>query len=121
MSEKINRENRDGQSMKPRFGPGSIQSEIPKSAFDLEYATQWRRGVLYLHDKGIEFSFIRENPRYEVKTYKYKKTPELFKALAEFYEQVEREKAYFAELDKKDKKAIDVKPLPSFEEGEALA
>lgn len=120
MSERLNEKTTE-KTVHPRvFGPGS-QSEIPKSAFDIEYSTQWRREVLYLHDKGIEFSYVRDNPRYDVKTYKYKKTPELFKALADFYEQVIREKAFFAELEKRDKKALEVKPLPELEGGEALA
>jgi len=51
--------------------------------FDKEYGTQWSVEVEYLSTKGINPVFIKRNC--QIRTYKYVKTDELFKALAEFY------------------------------------
>ena len=61
---------------------------IPKQVFDKEYSTQWRREVDFLADKGIDYVYAKRHHKYPVTKYKYKKTPELFLALTEFYKQV---------------------------------
>ena len=68
--------------------------DIPKQAFDKEYSTQWRREVKFLENKGISYTYAKRNPKYNVVKYKYTKTPELFLALAEFYNQVRIEKFF---------------------------
>jgi hypothetical protein len=51
--------------------------------FDKEYSTQFRKEVEFLHEKGIRYEFVKDVSG--ITTYKYKKTVELFSALAEFY------------------------------------
>ena len=51
--------------------------------YDKEYSTQYTPEKLYLEQHGIYPSFIKVVN--EVTTYKYTKTPTLFKALALFY------------------------------------
>ena len=50
---------------------------------DMEYATQYIPEKQFLWDHGVKPTFIKVIN--EVTTYKYKKTPELFKALMVFY------------------------------------
>ena len=64
---------------------------IPKYVFDKEYSTQWRREVKFLEDKGINYTYAKKHYKYPIIKYKYTKTPELFVALAEFYNQVRNE------------------------------
>ena len=68
-----------------------INKEIPKNVFDKEYSTQWRREVKFLEDKGINYTYAKRHVKYPIIKYKYTKTPELFLALAEFYNQVRNE------------------------------
>ena len=72
----------------------STRESIPNKAFDSEYMTEWVREVKFLADKGIKYTFVKKTPEYNIKQYKYTKTPELFVALAEFYYQTANEKAY---------------------------
>lgn len=65
---------------------------IPKNCFDMEYATQWKREVEYLYTRGIKPTFTKRDKEYGVVTYKYKKTKELFAALAVLYDTIETEK-----------------------------
>ena len=58
---------------------------IPKKEFDCEYMTQWRKEVDFLFKKGIRYTFVKRVGEYKIPHYKYKKTHELFLALAEFY------------------------------------
>ncbi len=51
--------------------------------FDKEYSTQHTPEMKYLLSKGIKYSFVKDIGG--VTTYKYTKTPELFKALMYFY------------------------------------
>lgn len=51
--------------------------------FDIEYSTQYTPEKDYLLNNGISPSFVKVIN--EVTTYKYKKTPELFKLLELFY------------------------------------
>lgn len=67
---------------------------IPKYVFDKEYATQWRREIQFLENKGISYTYAKKHPKYPIITYKYTKTPELFLALAEFYNQVRIDKFF---------------------------
>ena len=53
--------------------------------FDIEYRTQYTPEKEYLLSVGIKPTYVKVID--EVTTYKYKKTPELFKALAVFYAQ----------------------------------
>ena len=65
-----------------------MENSIPKYVFDKEYSTQWRREVEFLEAKGINYVYAKKHFKYHVIRYKYTKTPELFRALAEFYTQV---------------------------------
>lgn len=76
---------------------------LPNKAYDSEYATQFRKEYLYLQSRGFEPSFVKKVGEYRVRTYKYTKTPELFRAVADFYENHRNEKQ-FNEL----KVAVDV-------------
>ena len=71
-----------------------INQSIPKYVFDKEYSTQWRREVQFLEDKGINYTFAKKHFKYPIIRYKYTKTPELFLALAEFYNQVRNEQFF---------------------------
>ena len=51
--------------------------------FDKEYSTQYTPEMKFLLEQGIKYTFVKEING--VTTYKYKKTPELFKALEFFY------------------------------------
>jgi len=51
--------------------------------FDKEYQTQYPKEMKYLKSIGIRYSFVKEING--ITTYKYSKTPELFKALVSFY------------------------------------
>lgn len=51
--------------------------------FDKEYSTQYVSEMKYLQANGINYTFVKEIQG--VTTYKYTKTPELFKALMSFY------------------------------------
>lgn len=57
---------------------------IERKKFDKEYATQYKNEVTYLEDLGIRYTFVKNINN--ISTYKYMKTPELFKALVLFYE-----------------------------------
>jgi len=76
--------------------------QIPKTVFDKEYSTQWRREVKFLEDKGINYTYAKKHYKYPIIRYKYTKTPELFLALAEFYNQVRNEKV-FSDIEKANK------------------
>ena len=51
--------------------------------YDIEYSTQYTPEKEYLLKNGIKPSFVKVIN--EVTTYKYKKTPQLFKLLETFY------------------------------------
>lgn len=86
--------------------------EIPKTVFDKEYSTQWRREVKFLENKGINYTYAKKHYKYPIIRYKYTKTPELFLALAEFYNQVRIEK-FFKDVEETkqvmEKGCIDIK------------
>lgn len=71
-----------------------VRTPLPNKAFDSEYATQYRKEMLYLKDRGIDYTYVKKVGEYRIPTYKYTKTPELFRAVADFYEQKENEKAF---------------------------
>jgi hypothetical protein len=54
-----------------------------KKVFDKEYATQYPKEMLYLRSVGIKYTFVKEING--INTYKYTKTPDLFKYLEIFY------------------------------------
>lgn len=60
--------------------------DIINSKFDKEYATQWTAERDYLAEHGVNFSFVKKING--INTFKYTKTYELFKNLADFYEDV---------------------------------
>lgn len=60
---------------------------IDKKLFDSEYSTQWRDEVDYLKSVGIDYAFVKREQG--ISKYKYKKTGELFRQLAIFYDQRE--------------------------------
>lgn len=68
---------------------------IPKKAFDREYSTQSYKEMLYLKDKKIYPVFIKKNDTYGVITWKYTKTAELFREVANFYEQDANRKDFY--------------------------
>ena len=51
--------------------------------FDKEYSTQYTPEMKFLLEQGIKYTFVKEING--VTTYKYEKTPELFKILEIFY------------------------------------
>lgn len=51
--------------------------------FDKEYSTQYTPEMKFLLEQGIKYTFVKEIDG--VTTYKYEKTPELFKTLEVFY------------------------------------
>ncbi len=53
--------------------------------FDKEYSTQFTPEMKYLLENGIKYAFVKEIKG--VTTYKYEKTPELFRALEFFYKE----------------------------------
>lgn len=63
--------------------------------YDFEYSTQYRKEYLHLLEHGIKPVFIRRSED-GINTYKYKRTPGLFKLLAAFYQQDEDEKQFEA-------------------------
>lgn len=67
---------------------------LPNQAFDLEYNTQFKKEVEYLHARGFEPTYVKRTGHYRVRTYKYTKTPELFLAVADFYRQQRQLKEY---------------------------
>lgn len=67
---------------------------LPNKAFDLEYSTQYKKEMLYLKDHGFRYTFVKKTLDYHVPTYKYTKTPELFRCIADFYEQQRLEKKF---------------------------
>ena len=80
---------------------------IPKYVFDKEYSTQWKREVQFLENKGIDYTFGKRHHKYPIIRYKYTKTPELFLALAEFYNQIRNEK-YFKQYDDVSKTVLPI-------------
>lgn len=80
---------------------------VPKHVFDKEYSTQWRREVQFLEDKGIAYTYAKKHYKYPIIRYKYTKTPELFLALAEFYNQVRNEEFF----KKSEAMASSITPL----------
>ena len=83
------------------------ETRIPKTIFDKEYSTQWRREVKFLEDKGINYVYAKKHYKYPIIRYKYTKTPELFLALTEFYNQVRNEQT-FKKIEKVSK---EITPL----------
>ena len=51
--------------------------------FDSEYSTQYVKEMQYLLQTNIKYTFVKEIDG--ITTYKYKKTPELFRILEIFY------------------------------------
>lgn len=67
---------------------------LPNKAFDMEYSTEYKREMLYLQELGFKCSFVKHTPDYHIPVYKYTKTPALFRAVADFYEQLDSERHY---------------------------
>lgn len=80
----------------------------PKKAFDIEYSTMWKREVNFLESKGISPTYIKKTPDYGINVYKYKKTPGLFLALADYFMQIENERS-FKKAEKDITDAIEVR------------
>lgn len=72
----------------------NLINQIPNKAFDSEYNTQFKKEMLYLKEHGIDPVFIKKTGEYRIPTYKYTKTPELFRVVADFYEQQQNEKSF---------------------------
>lgn len=51
--------------------------------FDGEYSTQYVKEMQYLLQNNIKYTFVKDIDG--ITTYKYKKTPELFRILEIFY------------------------------------
>lgn len=66
-----------------------------KKMFDSEYMTEWLREVRWLEEHDFKPDYVRTT-RNGINMYKYKKTPELFTALAEFYTEVRDNKPEYA-------------------------
>lgn len=61
------------------------KKNIPNSAFDIEYRTEWRDEVDFLAERGIYYTIRKREGEYQIPVYKYTKTADLFIALADFY------------------------------------
>ena len=57
--------------------------------FEKEYSTQWDKEVYYLKAKGIWSTYVKTGET-GIRTYKYTKNVELFKALVDFYTQLNK-------------------------------
>ena len=73
----------------------------------------WHREMKYLQTKGVRYDFVKKTKDYNISVYKYRKTPRLFAALCEFYEQVENEKS-LAKAEKEAENAIAFKTPEGF-------
>lgn len=71
-----------------------VYSGIPKSAYEYKYVTEWEREVRYLESKGILPVYVGVKRDWGIRQYKYRKTPELGKALCEFWTQANNEREY---------------------------
>lgn len=56
---------------------------MERKKFDKEYSTSFKQEVEFLKTKKIDYTFVKNIDN--ISTYKYKKTPDLFKYLFEFY------------------------------------
>lgn len=70
------------------------RAPISSKAFDMEYSTQFRKEMEWLKGHGFEPTFVKRTKGTRIPTYKYTKTPELFRCAAEFYENRRNEKQY---------------------------
>lgn len=57
-----------------------------KIKFDKEYSTQYIQEVKFLEQNGIKYAFVKEING--LSTFKYTKTPQLFRLLEIFYAQI---------------------------------
>lgn len=64
-------------------------TEVNESKWNREYVTSFLNEVMFLKKKGIRYEFVKTNS-YQISVWSYKKTPQLFEALAEFYAHPER-------------------------------
>lgn len=78
MNNKTNETNETRTEFKPK-------RPANKKDFDMEYATQYRKEYEYLHMLNIDPCYVKCDTESGVRTYKYKKTAELFTALGSFY------------------------------------
>lgn len=61
---------------------------IRAAKFDKEYATQWKKEVNFLKERGINYTYMKLLSGIE--TYKYTKNEKLFSALTLFYKMIEQ-------------------------------
>ena len=54
--------------------------------FDVEYSTPFVSEMKYLKENGINYAFVKKINNVDV--YKYKKTPELFHLLEEYFKKI---------------------------------
>ena len=71
--------------MTQRVPAKAEKRNIPNSAFDIEYRTEWRDEVDFLAERGIYYTIRKREGEYQIPVYKYTKTVDLFIALADFY------------------------------------
>ena len=71
-------------------------SGVPNQAYDMEYATQIKNEMFYLKERGFRYNIKKKVGEYRIPTYKYTKTPELLRAVADFYEQRRSQKEFEA-------------------------
>lgn len=61
---------------------------MKKNVWDREYSTQFKEEMLFLKNNGIPYNWVSKDEETGIDTWKYKKTVQLFSALARFYETV---------------------------------
>lgn len=61
---------------------------MKEKVFDKEYTTQFFEEMIYLKHCGIPYTWVIKDEDTGISMWKYKKTVELFTALAEFYKTV---------------------------------
>lgn len=71
-------------------------TEVPNQAYDMEYATQIKEEMLFLKERGFRWTIKKKVGEYRIMTYKYTKTPELLRAVADYYEQRQLRKEFEA-------------------------
>lgn len=65
----------------------TMKAKPPKSAFENDYVTMNHKEETYLWRHGIKAIYVDRSSPYGLRKWKYKKTAELFRAVADFYEQ----------------------------------
>lgn len=78
---------------RPRHDDNQYE-KIPYYAIERRYVTEFLKEMMYLSDKGIRPVQVIVKREWGIRQYKYVKTPELFAALHEFWQQEAGEREF---------------------------